>query len=84
MTGAEKNGEGPEWMEAGLDAAPDGGTEKLDTDLGNVFQDDNQRPPDETAPATTTSARAPCSVPRTSSRPCASVPACRQWHCWLG
>jgi RNA polymerase sigma-54 factor len=48
---AEKNGEGPEWMEAGLDAAPDGGIEKLDTDLGNVFQDDHQRAPDETAPA---------------------------------
>src|SRR5688572_14080736 len=48
---AAANGEGQsEWLEPGLDAAPDGAAEKLDTDLGNVFPDDSPRAPDEAAP----------------------------------
>jgi RNA polymerase sigma-54 factor len=49
---AAANGEGQsEWLEPGLDAAPDGAAGKLDTDLGNVFPDDSPRAPDEAAPA---------------------------------
>jgi RNA polymerase sigma-54 factor len=46
-----ENGEGnADWLETGLDAAPDGIAVKLDTDLANVFTDDHGPPAGEAAP----------------------------------
>jgi RNA polymerase sigma-54 factor len=48
---ADGGGDTPDWLETSLDADSGAMADKLDTDLGNVFQDDPGKPQSETAPA---------------------------------
>jgi len=49
----ERGGEDdlPDWLETQLDTDAAGIADRLDTDLGNVFQDEPGKPPEEAAPA---------------------------------
>ncbi|MCB1496456.1 MAG: RNA polymerase factor sigma-54 [Bauldia sp.] len=48
---ASGDGDGGDWLETGLDGTGEAGEPKLDTDLANVFPDDNSQAAAETAPA---------------------------------